>query len=67
MRALDFASAGGCREPFYPYADLLNFSKPERQPLPIGIILGSSRQLDQCTGHHFEPEAAIERNPRSAR
>jgi hypothetical protein len=26
MRALDFASAGGCREPFYPYADLLNFS-----------------------------------------
>ena len=58
MRALDFASAGGCREPLYPYADLLNFSN--RNATRSLSVLGSSRQLDQCTGHHFEPEAAIE-------
>jgi hypothetical protein len=41
--------------------------KPKRVPLPIGIILGSSRQLDQCTGHRFEPEfeegAAVQFEP----
>ena len=54
MVARDFAPADGLSASrLSRFHELL---KAERQPLPIGIILRSSRQLDQCTGHRFEPE-----------
>ena len=43
-----------CRRLWLPGST--EFRKSERQPVAVRTILHPSRQLDQCTGHPFEPQ-----------